>query len=141
MRKQLAAIASALLVAALLVPEVASARRTVVVGSLTIAGVNIQNAIVAMAVVSNPGLEKTIVQQMPPFTVPVVVDADLDDVPKPRVLGKNLDTTVIITNLIAAPVGVTLIVRDGDGQIIGTLDVSIPGNGTRAVSLADALNL
>jgi hypothetical protein len=140
MRKMFETIALALLVAVLLVPGIAAARRGNVVGSLTISGDNLPNRLVGIALVANPGLEKTMVQQLPPFTVPVIVDVEFDDSSNgPRILNKNLDTTVVLTNVSSTPLTVTLTLRDGDGNDIGSVDVQIPGNGTRALSLVDAL--
>jgi hypothetical protein len=140
MRKMLATGALALLVAVLLMPGIAGARRGNMVGSLTISGADLPNRLVGIAVVSNPGLEKTMVQQIPPFTVPVIVDVEFDDSSTgPRILNKNLETTVVLTNVSTTPLTVTLTLRDGDGNEIGSVDVQIPGNGTRALSLADAV--
>jgi hypothetical protein len=140
MRRIFAASAVALLVAVLLVPGLATARRGNVVGSLTISGDNLPNRLVGIALVSNPGLEKNMVQQIPPFTVPVILDVEFDDSSnRPRILNKNLDTTVVLTNVSSAPLTVTLTLRDGDGNEIGSVNVQIPGNGTRALSLVDAV--
>ena len=140
MRKMFATSALALLVAVLLVSGIAAARRGNVVGSLTISGDNLPNRLVGIAVVSNPGLEKTMVQQIPPFTVPVILDVEFDDSSNgPRILNKNLDTSVVLTNVSTTPLTVTLTLRDGDGNEIGSVDVQIPGNGTRALSLVDAV--
>lgn len=140
MRKMLATGALALLVAVLLVPGIAAARQGNMVGSLTISGDNLPNRLVGIVVVSNPGLEKTMVQQIPPFTVPVIIDVEFEDSSNgPRILNKNLDTTVVLTNVSTTPLTVTLTLRDGDGKEIGSVEVQIPGNGTRALSLADAV--
>jgi hypothetical protein len=140
MRKMLATGALGLLVAVLLVPGIAAARQGNMVGSLTINGDNLPNRLVGIAVVSNPGLEKTMVQQIPPFTVPVIVDVEFEDSSNgPRILNKNLDTTVVLTNVSTTPLTVTLTLRDGDGNEIGSVEVQIPGSGTRALSLADAV--
>jgi hypothetical protein len=140
MKRMFAIGALALLVGVLLVPGIAAARRGNVVGSLTIRGDNLPNRLVGIAVVSNPGLEKTMVQQIPPFTVPVILDVEFDDSSNgPRILNKNLDTNVVLTNVSTTPLTATLTLRDGDGNEIGSVDVQIPGNGTRALSLADAV--
>jgi hypothetical protein len=140
MRKMFVTSALALLVVGLLVPGIAAARRGNMMGSLTISGDNLPNRLVGIAVVSNPGLEKTMVQQIPPFTVPVIVDVEFEDSSNgPRILNKNLDTTVVLTNVSSAPLTVTLTLRDGDGNEIGSVNVQIPGNGTRALSLVDAV--
>jgi hypothetical protein len=140
MRKMFTASAVALLVAVLLVPGLAAARRGNMVGSLTISGDNLPSRLVGIALVSNPGLEKNMVQQIPPFTVPVILDVEFEDSSnRPRILNKNLDTTVVLTNVSTTPLTVTLTLRDGDGNQIGNVDVEIPGNGTRALSLVDAV--
>jgi hypothetical protein len=140
MRKMFVTSALALLVVGLLVPGIAAARRGNMMGSLTISGDNLPNRLVGIAVVSNPGLEKTMVQQIPPFTVPVIVDVEFEDSSNgPRILNKNLDTTVVLTNVSTTPLTVTLTLRDGEGNEIGSVDVQIPANGTRALSLADAV--
>ena len=143
MGKKFAAVVSMFLIVGLLLPGTAAARRETVVGSLTIGnGQDLQGKIVGVAVTSNPGLEKTIVQPLPPLAVPVVLDLDVDDSPGrpngPRIL-RNLDTFVLLTNVTDVPLAVVLQLRGGDGQVLGSGTVEIPGRGTRGVSLVDVL--
>ncbi len=100
-------------------------------------------AIVGFAVTANPGLEKTITQPLPPFagavTVPVITDSDEDSTGGgPRILRRNLDTVLVLTNTTGSGLTVQLTVRDADGgdPPVGTGSVLIPAGGTRAVLLS-----
>ena len=58
----------------------------------------------------------------------------------PRILNRNLDTFVLLTNVTDVPLAVILQLRGGDGQVLGSGTVEIPGRGTRGVSLVDVLS-
>ena len=54
--------------------------------------------------------------------------------------GPSLDTFVLLTNVTDVPLAVILQLRGGDGQVLGSGTVEIPGRGTRGVSLVDVLS-
>ena len=60
-----------------------TARPLTILGSLTITGDNNaplqNNSITGFAVIASPGLEKTMVQQLPPYTIPVFIDGEEAD--------------------------------------------------------------
>lgn len=73
-----ATLISVVLLVNLLLPQNSSAKTQTVPGSLTITGAG-PTDLVGVVVTHNPGFEKTISQQIPPFTVPIFVDGDTDD--------------------------------------------------------------
>ena len=94
----------------LLAGEAAADRRSIA-GSVSITGPGdtelVDGDLVGLAVIANPGFEKTITQQLlPPFTLPVFIEEDLveDDAASPssrsglRLLRRHLDTTLVLTN-------------------------------------------
>jgi hypothetical protein len=125
-------------------PAAAPARPVTVLGSLTITGDNAQaltNQIAGFAVIANPGLEKTIVQQLPPYTLPVFLDGEgPDGSPSLRLLRRNLDTTVVLTNTTNAPLVIEITVRDAAGAILtGPRDMTFAAHETQTFQLADIL--
>jgi hypothetical protein len=147
MRRQILVAASLVLVAGLLLPYAAVARRDVVLGSLTIVrkgGAALSGEVVGVATISNPGFEKNINQQVPPYVLPVFVDTETDGssaAAGPRILHKHFETTVLLTNTTAIPLELDLTLRAGAGAIKGTAAVLLPANGTAAVALSDLVTV
>jgi hypothetical protein len=109
------------------------------VGSVTITGA-VEGDLVGFAVTANPGLEKTITQPLPPFTVAVVVEGEEGPTPGgPKILKKSLDTVLVLTNTKITELTVELTLRDGDGNTVGSGVVPIPAKGTRVVILSNLL--
>jgi len=98
--------------------------------------------VVGTVVISNPGLEKTITQQLPPFTLPIVIEADGGG-PSLKQLNKNLDAIMLLTNP-SATAAITVVIRvwglDG-AQLTpaGGVSERLPAHGTKAVRLSDLL--
>jgi hypothetical protein len=110
-----------LLLLGLLIPSGVGAKRPVsVFGRLSITdsqGLPLNPAappLLGFALIANPGLEKTVTIQIPPYTFPVVVNADLDD----QGNNGNLDTVVVLTNVSGAPLSVRLTLLDASGTAI-----------------------
>jgi hypothetical protein len=145
MRKALVVALALCLVGGLALPAPAPARPVTVLGSLTITGDGnvalANNAITGFAVIANPGLEKTIVQQLPPYTLPVFLDGDgPDGSPSLRLLRRNLDTTVVLTNTTDAVLVIEITVRNAAGVILaGPRDLTFAAHETRTFQLADIL--
>ena len=141
MRTKAIVLVVALLMLGLLVPAGAWAAHVVALGSLTItgSGTTLSTAppdLVGVAVIANPGLEKTITIQIPPYTFPVFVDKD----PSNSSSG-NFDTLLALTNVSGAPLTIKLTVHDTTGATVplATDTFSIPVNGTLTVQLSTLL--
>jgi hypothetical protein len=98
--------------------------------------------VVGTVVISNPGLEKTITQQLPPFTVPIVIDAEGSG-PSLRVLRKNLDAVLLVTNP-SGTAAITVVIRvwDPDGAELtptGGVSQTLGAHATKAIRLSDLL--
>ncbi len=128
-----------LLVLGLLLPLGASAKTQTILGSVMITGVS-PTDIVGVAVIHNPGFEKTISQQIPPLTFPVFVDVDEDDV-SGAVLNKRFDTVVTLTNATAGPLDdITLTLLDASGTTaLASTTIDLAANASAAVFLSDLL--
>jgi hypothetical protein len=141
MRTRSVAALSLLLLTGLLVPATGWAKRVTAGGSLTIAGGSgpLTNQLVAVMVTANPGLEKTIVQQLPLpgplYVAPFFVNEDKN---KPG--QGDIGTLVLLTNTTAAPLAITLTLRDLDGNVLGTpAPVNLAAHETRVIELSDLL--
>ena len=133
-----AALISVVLLVSLLLPQNSSARTQTVLGSLTITGAG-PTDLVGVAVTHNPGFEKTISQQIPPFTVPVFVDADVDDT-SGQVVNSRFETTVILTNTTGGTLNLTLMILDASGvNTLATSMVSLPPHATTSIDLSGPL--
>lgn len=138
MRKLQRALPLALLVLGLLLSTEASAKTQTVLGSLKITGAG-PLELVGFALTHNPGFEKTITQQIPPFIVPVFVDVDKDD-GNGQVLNSRFDTTVVLTNTTAVTLNLTLTILDASGtQTLATSNISLAANATTAITLSALL--
>jgi hypothetical protein len=127
--------------AVLLLPQVGWAGPHTVFGSLTVTNANASplNAgdVVGLAFIANPGMEKTIAAQLPPYAMPVFVDVDKDN--DDHVVNSRFDTTVLLTNTTGSPLPVLLTVRDAGGAALGSQTLTIAAHGTVAVMLSSLL--
>lgn len=126
-----------------LLPASALAKRVSVFGSLlierctndactTTEGLTTQfNGVTFLA---NPGLEKTIASQIPPFWFPVFVNTDTDG---PG--GGDLDTTMVLVNVSGSSQKIKLTLRDSDGNTVAlTTDVfTVDINHTLSLSISN----
>ncbi len=140
MRTKATALLAFLLTVGLL-PTGAWAEHKTAFGSLTLTGsptlVTSPPTLVGFAVIANPGLEKTITVQIPPYTFPVAVNTNTDD----KENDNNLDTLVVLTNVSAGSETVVFTLRDPSGTPI-TLTPNtfvVAANNTLAVSVASLL--
>lgn len=139
MRTRIAVGLSLLLILPLLTPSGVWARRVFAQGSVTITGAGpLTNQLVVTAVTANPGLEKSITQQLPLpgplFVLPFFVNKETNNPGQ-----GDLETVLFLTNTTSSALAVTLTVRDADGNILATSTSSIPANGTRTILLSDLL--
>ena len=141
MRTRIVVVLSLLLLIPLLAPSGVWAKRITAQGSVTITGGTgpLTTQLVVTAVTANPGLEKSITQQLPLpgplFVLPFFVDKEKDS---PR--QGDLETVLFLTNTTGAVLVVTLTLRDADGEILATsTPPSIPAHGTRTILLSDLL--
>lgn len=127
--------------AALLLPQAGWAGPHTVLGSLTVTNANGSplntGDVVGLALIANPGLEKAIAPQLPPYTVPVFIDVDTDS--GDHVVNSRFDTTVLLTNTTESPLQVLLTVRDAGGVTLGSQMLTIAAQGTAAVMLSSLL--
>ena len=133
-----ATLISVVLLVNLLLPQNSSAKTQKVFGSLTITGAG-PTDLVGVAVTHNPGFEKTVSQQIPPFTLPVFVDADVDD-NTGQVVNSRFETTVILTNTTGGTLNLTLTILDASGvNTLATSLVSLPPHATTSIDLSGPL--
>jgi hypothetical protein len=143
--RTICALVLASLALGLTLPTRASAARVTIVGSLTITGAGgaaLTTELVGIALIANPGGEKSATIQIPPFVLPVVIDGE-DGGPGARgkLLSKNLDTTLLLTNTTTASMTIELTVRDGDGTSLTTSPavVTLGPRATKVVVVSDLL--
>ncbi len=138
MRARPTALLTLFLLTGLLLPQGATARTQTVLGSLTITGAS-PSALVGVVVDHNPGFEKTITVPVPPFTAPVFVDVDKDDM-SGQVVNSRFDTTVVLTNTTGMPLSLTLTVLDASGTTtLATKMVSLAAHATTAINVSALL--
>jgi hypothetical protein len=136
---------SAWLIAGLLVassPAVAPAAG--VVGSLTVAAAAGSPALTpsdltGVAIIANPGFEKTVTQSLPPFTVPVVVTGQAAAVTNATLGQASVDTTLVLTNATAGALSLELTLRDGAGAVLSTTPLSLAAHATTVVLVSTLL--
>ncbi len=138
MRRHRRVLLAVLVLLVLLLPSGVSARTQTVLGSLTITGAA-STDLVGVAVVHNPGFEKAITQQIPPFTTPVFVDVDKDDMTGQVVISR-FDTIVVLTNTTAGTLHLTLTILDASGMTtLATKMISLDPHATTAINLSALL--
>lgn len=143
--KALVAVLLALTIGGLLLPTSALARRVSVFGSLTIARctdvactgtTGLTTEFNGVSVTTNPGLEKTITFQIPPFTFPVFVNKETDS---PG--GGDLDTLLVLVNVSGSSqtIKLTLLDVDGNPVTLTTGIFTVDANHTLSLSLSSLL--
>jgi hypothetical protein len=125
-------------------PTVVSAKRVTAAGSLIFTregGPALVNELVVTTVMANPGLEKTVEQQLPLpgpiYVVPFFVNGE-----KSNPGQGDLDTLVTLTNTTGSPLSVRLTVRGADGnELSGSPSIMNLGpHETILFRLSDVLN-
>lgn len=118
MRTQLLSLVSALMLVGLLLPTAAVAKRVTAAGSLIFTRENgpaLINELVVTTVMANPGLEKTVAQQLPLpgaiYVVPFFVNQEKNNPGQ-----GDLDTFVTMTNTTGSPLSIRLTLRGADGN-------------------------
>lgn len=141
MRKNAVIVLAIIVVIGLLAPAGAWAKRVTAGGSLTIttASVPLTTQLVVTAITSNPGLEKTIVQQLPLpgplYVLPFFVNAEQGN---PQ--SGDLNTILLVTNTSNGIVSFTVTLRGFDGNVLATFTPqALIGNETRVIQLSDLL--
>jgi hypothetical protein len=141
MRRSCLAVLVSLLIVSGLVPASALARRVTAGGSVTITGPSgpLTDQIVVTALMSNPGLEKTVTTQLPLpgplFVLPFFVNEE-----KNGAQPDDIDTLLLITNTTGAVLSITLTLRGTDGAILATsTPPSLVAHETRVIRLSDLL--
>jgi len=139
MRTRRVALFTALLLLGLLLPLGASASTRTVLGSLMITGVS-PTDLVGVAVIHNPGFEKTITQQVPPLTFPVYVDVDKND-SNGAVQNRRFDTFIMLTNATAGPLNnIALTLLDASGATtLASTTISLGAHASVAIFLSEVL--
>jgi hypothetical protein len=116
-----------------------------IMGSVNVAlsggGTLAPDDLVGFAVTANPGLEKTITQHLPPFTLPVFVDGERDDdndavTQSRRPLRVRFDTTLVLTNPKTTTIEILVTLRGADGATLGTQTVVLGPHVTVIVPLS-----
>jgi len=142
MRTKGVLLLASLLILGLLVPSAASARRVIALGSITISepdGTALSTTnppLVGVAVIANPGLEKTISVPVPPYTFPVFVNKDRDEP------GDNdFDAVFAVTNISGNPLVIKLTLHDANGVVVAlTTDTfTVGANATLTIRLSSLL--
>jgi hypothetical protein len=140
--RSVAVVVSALLVLGLLAPTGAWAKRVTAGGSILLAGSSLSepfNQVVVTLITANPGLEKTIVQQLPLpgglFSAPFFVSEEQGN-PGPNDIG----TTMILTNATDGPLTFTLTLFSLNGAtVISTPLPVLNSRETRVIPLGSLL--
>jgi hypothetical protein len=147
-----------MILAATLVPVIlptqALARQEVMVGSIAYSAS--APSVIGLVSMANPGFEKTITYQFPSppstsFTTPFFLDLDVEgedaeSTPRHgRVLNRNFDTTVVMTNTSLAGVTIDLTFFDQAGNPINGTDttpihVALGPKATTALFVSNLLN-
>jgi hypothetical protein len=138
MRKRAVAVVVLALVLGLMAPTGAWARRVAVGGSLLLTGSSLSepfNQVVVTLVTANPGLEKTIVQQLPLpgglFSAPFFIGEEQGN-PAPNDIG----TTMILVNATDGPLALTLTLFRFDGSTLVTHAILLQSRVTTVLPLS-----
>jgi hypothetical protein len=133
---------ASLLILGLLAPTGASAKRVMAFGSLTItksdgtALSTVSPPLVGVAVLANPGLEKTISIPIPQYTFPVFVNEETDQP------GDNdFDTVFAVTNVSGSPLMIKVTLHDANGMVMSltTDSFTLGANATLTMRLSSLL--
>jgi hypothetical protein len=137
-RANLVTVFAAVLLAGLLLPQPSTASTQTVLASLTITGAG-PTDLTGVVITHNPGFEKTVSQGIPPYTVPVFVDQEVNDMTG-QVVNSRFLTTVLLTNTTGGTLNLTLTITDAGGtNTLATIPVSLPAHATTAIDLSEAL--
>jgi hypothetical protein len=140
MRGKSIAVFSAVLIIALMLPAGALAKRVTGGGSLTITKASgaLTTELVVTAVLTNPGLEKTVTQQLPLpgplYVLPFVVNED-----KSNPQQGDLDTILLLTNTTGSSLSIILTLRALDGTVLATSPQTLSANQTLVLFISDLL--
>ena len=140
MRGKSIAVFSAVLIIALMLPAGALAKRVTGGGSLTITKASgaLTTELVVTAVLTNPGLEKTVTQQLPLpgplYVLPFVVNED-----KSNPQQGDLDTILLLTNTTGSSLSILLTLRALDGTVLATSPQTLSANQTLVLFISDLL--
>lgn len=145
MRKVLSAVLLALTIGGMLLPASALARRVTAFGSLKIDGCTdvtctstfgLTTQFNGVSIVANPGSEKAVTQQIPPFWFPVFVNKEKDSPGD-----GDLDTRLVLVNVSGSSQTIKLTLRDLNGNIVTlTTNVfTVDANHTLNLLLSDLL--
>jgi hypothetical protein len=148
--KWLTVACAVLLFGTMMMAGEAVARTVRVSGSLTIAPgtgapSDLSTALVGLAVVANPGFEKTITIHIPPFTLPIFIDGDRDDDDSSALsshpfVNRRLDTTLVLTNTTASTLNLLVTIYDAAGVALATaVPVSVDAHATKVIPVSDLL--
>ncbi len=155
MRTKWATIVVAGVMLGLLLAGPAAAHRVSIAGSVRVTGAAgaplDPDALVGVAVIANPGFEKTITQHLPPFTLPVFIEEDWSDDGDDaanrglhnrglRLLRRHLDTTLVLTNTTGSDLPLHLTLWDAAGVEIGSLAVTLMGHQTKLLPVSSLLD-
>jgi hypothetical protein len=140
MRGKSIAVFSAVLIIALMLPAGAMAKRVTGGGSLTITKASgaLTTELVVTAVLTNPGLEKTVTQQLPLpgplYVLPFAVNQD-----KSNPQQGDLDTILLLTNTTGSSLSIILTLRALDGTVLATSPQTLSANQTLVLFISDLL--
>jgi len=130
----------AFLLLALFLPTGASAATQTIVGSVTVTNGTFTDPptdLVGVAIIHNPGFEKTSSQQLPPFTAPIFLDVDKSDTTG-DVLNSRFDTTLLLTNTGGAKT-IGLTIRGAQGNQLAQTTVDLGALATVLINLSSLL--
>ncbi len=129
-------------------PRLAQASEAATIGSIAYTAT--EASVIGLVSINNPGFEKTIVYQFPSppstsWTTPFFTDLELDgDGGKGHVVGRNFDTTIVLTNTSSSlgGVDVSLTFYDQAGAAINgnPITVHIDPKGTQVRLASNLLN-
>jgi hypothetical protein len=140
MRGKSIAVFSAVLIIALMFPAGAMAKRVTGGGSLTITKASgaLTTELVVTAVLTNPGLEKTVAQQLPLpgplYVLPFFVNQD-----KSNPQQGDLDTILLLTNTTGSSLSIILTLRALDGTVLAVSPQTLSANQTLVLFISDLL--
>lgn len=140
----------------LISPSQALAQQEVITGSIAYSAS--APSVIGLVSINNPGFEKTVAYQFPsppstsfttPFFMDVNVEVEMEDsadsIGHRRVMDRNFDTTIVMTNTSAAGTTVDLTFFDQAGNPINGTDitpihVSLAGKATMVLFVSSLLN-
>lgn len=141
MRKSLAPVLLAVLLAVVLVPTGAWARRITAGGSVTLSSDTgpLIDQVVITAIMSNPGLEKTVVTQLPLpgpiYVIPFLVNQETNGPQQ-----GDIDTILLMSSTRGAATRIFITLRANNGSIIAIVEPpALSAFETRVIRLSELL--